>query len=372
MKIGYDAKRIFHNSTGLGNFSRDLVKIMSAYYPENQYFLFNPKEPKINRLEIKSNMRVIMPQGFIDKKLPSLWRSKTILKDIKKNKLDIFHGLSGEIPIGIEKTKTKSVVSIHDLIFLRYPELYKVLDRKIYERKFKDSALRADKIVSISEQTKKDLTHFFKIPENKIEVIYQGCHQVFKTLYLEKQQKEILDKYNIPENFILNVGTIEERKNALTIVKAIKDTDIPLVIVGRKTEYSDRISHYVQENKMQDQVIMLEGLDLKELAILYQAAKVFVYPSIFEGFGIPIIEALFSRTPVITNSKGVFPEAAGPYSIYLENVLDEKEMQEKILYAWNNDLYEEIEKSHRFVQKFDDINIAKNWKNLYDNLLNRP
>ncbi len=369
MKIGYDAKRMFHNTTGLGNYSRDLVQILSAYYPHNEYYLFNPKPPKVQRLEMQPNMYMVSPGNFLDKKIPALWRSKTQVKDIEKLGLDIYHGLSGELPLGIEKTPVKSVVSMHDLIFLRYPELYNPLDRKIYTKKFKSAANRADKIVAISEQTKKDLIHFLKIKEDKIEVIYQGCHRFFKTLYLEEQIKQVTKKYNLPDTFVLNVGTIEPRKNALSLVKALKNTGIPLVIVGRKTKYADKIKDFIEKNHMQEQVSLLEGLDLKELAILYQAAKVFVYPSIFEGFGIPIIEALFSRTPVITNSSGVFPEAAGPYSIYLKNVFDENEMKEKIQYAWTHDLHEEIEKSHRFAQKFSDISIAEDWKNLYNNLL---
>ncbi len=368
MRIGYDAKRVFHNATGLGNYSRDLIRIMSAYYPDNQYFLFNPKPPVIDRLEWSGNMQMLMPRSFMDKKLPSLWRAKGVMKDINNLQLDIYHGLSGELPLGIENSKVKSIVTIHDLIFLRYPHLYSYIDRKIYTRKFKKACVVSDKIIAISQQTKKDIIHFFGIEESKIEVVYQGCHQVFKTLYLDNQIESVRKKYNLPAEFVLNVGTIEERKNAFTIVKALKGTEIPLVLVGRKTSYAQQIVHFIENNHMESQVHFLEGLDLKELAILYQAAKVFIYPSIFEGFGIPIIEALFSRTPVITNSKGVFPEAAGPYSTYLDDVMDENEMREKILDVWSRDMSEEIEKSFSFARQFSDIEIAQKLHQLYENV----
>ena len=368
MKIGYDAKRAFHNTTGLGNYSRDLIRIMAGYYSDNQYILFNPKLSTKPLMELKDNMKMIMPRGIMDKKFPFLWRSKGIMKDLKKEQLDIYHGLSGELPLGIEKSDIKSVVTIHDLIFLRYPHLYKMIDRKIYTRKFKKACEVSDKIIAISRQTKNDIIDFFGIDENKIEVIYQGCNQAFKTLYLDEQIEKIKKKYNLPGEFILNVGTIEERKNALTIVKAVKGTNIPLVLVGRKTPYARQIEDFIEKNKMQSQVIFLEGLSLRELAVLYQAAKIFIYPSIFEGFGIPIIEALFSRTSVITNSKGVFPEAAGPYSTYLKNVKDEKEMRQKILEVWNKDMKESIEKSFLYAQKFSDMEIAKNMHNLYRKL----
>ena len=371
MNIGYDAKRIFHNTTGLGNYSRDLVRIMAGFYPDNQYFLYNPKPAKVNRLEIKNNMIIRKPEGFISKKIPSVWRSKLILKDLLKDKIDIYHGLSGELPVGIDKTPIKSVVTIHDLIFLRLPELYKPIDRKIYTAKFKKACKTADKIVAISEQTKKDIVDFFKIPAEQIEVIYQGCHQVFKTLYLDKAKQEVKQKYNLPDEFILNVGTIEPRKNALTIVKAIKDTDFHLVLVGRKTPYASEIQKYIEENNMQNRIHFLEGLSLKELAIIYQSAKLFVYPSIYEGFGIPIIEALYSRIPVITNKNGVFSEAGGEFSYYLEDVYDVAEMKNLIEQIMKNPDAERIEKSHRWVQKFNDVVIADHWYNLYQNLMKK-
>ncbi len=368
MKIGYDAKRIFHNTTGLGNYSRDLVRILSSYYPDNQYYLYNPKTPKINRLQIKDNMIVRQPKGLINKKIPSLWRSKFIIKDLLKDQIQIYHGLSGELPFGIEKTSIKSVVTIHDLIFLRFPELYKPIDRKIYTQKFKNACQIADKIVAISKQTKEDLISFFNISPENIEVIYQGCHDVFKILYLNKTKQEVLKKYKLPEHFLLNVGTIEERKNAFSIVKAIKNTDYNLVLVGRKTPYAEKIIEFIKENNMQNRIFFLENLNIKELAIIYQSADLFIYPSIYEGFGIPIIEALYSKIPVITNKHGVFSESGGPYSYYLEDVYNTDEIKQMIDEAINYYYNERVEKSHRFVQKFNDDVLAENWINLYKSL----
>ena len=369
MRIGYDAKRIFHNSTGLGNYSRDLVRIMATYFPDNQYFLYNPKKAKINRLQLTNNMIVKMPTGFLNKLLPSLWRSKFITKDIKKDQIDVFHGLSGELPMGIDKTPAKSVVTIHDLIFLRFPELYKPIDRKIYTKKFKKAAQIADIVVAISEQTKRDIINFLDISSEKIQVIYQGCHHVFKQNYDKELKWSLRQKYNLPKQFLLNVGTIEERKNALTIVKAIQNTPHKLVIVGRKTPYAQQIDDFIAKNNMQNQVIFLEGLQLEELAMLYQMASIFIYPSIFEGFGIPIIEAIYSKTPVITNKNGVLPEAAGKHSYFLTDVHDAAEMRDMINRVVSTDTTENIEKSYEFVQKFNDNVIAREWHNLYQKML---
>src|SRR5690554_6805482 len=163
----------------------------------------------------------------------------------QKDNIEIYHGLSGEIPIGLPKN-VKSVVTIHDLIFMRYPELYSFFDRKIHFWKFRYAAKKADCVIAISEQTKRDIVEFLKINPEKIKVVYQGCADVFKENFSSEEKESVRKKFNLPEKFVLNVGTIEERKNALTIVKAIHDLDIKLVLVGRKTKYYQKIEDYVQ------------------------------------------------------------------------------------------------------------------------------
>ncbi len=370
MNIGYEAKRIFHNKTGLGNYSRDLVRILATYFPENNYFLYNPK--KNNETLFSPNSSVLiekLPSTSFYKKFYNLWRQKGILSDLKSDNIDVFHGLSGEIPTGLKNNNIKSVVTIHDLIFMRYPNLYSFFDRKIHYYKFKKSAQNANLVIAISEQTKLDIITYLKIPSEKIKVVYQGCQDVFKQNYTEIEKQKVALKYHLPEEFILNVGTIEERKNAFNIVKAIKNINTKLVLVGKETEYSNKIKTYIKENNLTEKVIFLKGLSSQELAITYQLASVFVYPSIFEGFGIPIIEALFSKTPVITTNSGVFPEAGGPNSIYVDpNNIEELTIEiEKLL----NDktLRTEISnKGFEFVQKFNDNVIASQIMECYKSL----
>ena len=369
MNIGYDAKRIFHNTTGLGNYSRDLVRIMANYYPQHQYFLYNPKPPKVQRLQLTENMHVKQPVDFFSRLLPAVWRSKLIINDLLDDKIDIYHGLSAELPTGIEKTGIKSVVTIHDLIFVRYPRLYKAIDRKIYLKKFLKAVHAADKVVAISHQTQKDIEELAPAVAGKIEVIYQGCHQAFKKDYSDDFKQKVLQKYNLPENFLLNVGTIEPRKNVFSIVKAIEPTAYHLVLVGRPTPYAEKIKKFVAENNMQNRVHFLQALSLDELAVLYRKAKIFIYPSLYEGFGIPIIEALYSRTPVITNRHGVFSEAAGPHSFYLDDVEKPVEMRKLIEKVLRENVSEQVGQSYEFVQKFNDDKIASQWTALYQNLL---
>jgi glycosyltransferase involved in cell wall biosynthesis len=372
MILGFDAKRFFHNKTGLGNYSRDLIRILAHYHPGNSYLLYNPKPKKIDRIPIDGKIIIErLPETKKDRKLSSLWRLFSIGSQIKKDQVEIYHGLSGEIPIGLNNLGIKTVVTIHDLIFMRYPNLYSYFDRKIHYYKFKYAANKADLVIAISEQTKKDIVTYLKINPNKIKVIYQGCAPVFKEEipieFIELTRK----KYQLPSDFILNVGTIEKRKNVLSVIKAIKEMDTQLVIIGKKTTYFKDINTYIVENNLQNKVIFLENVELKELASIYKMATVFIYPSVFEGFGIPIIEALYSKTPVISSKGSCFSEAGGENSIYID-ALNTDEIKVELEELLANPEKREVmkQKGFEFVQKFNDDFIAKNWIETYNEILN--
>lgn len=359
MKIAFDAKRFFHNTSGLGNYSRDLIRILSKYFPENEYLLLNKNKSERGK-EILEQPNV----HFIESSKGNFSRQFKMGKDAQKQNADIFHGLSGELPLKWDKKPIKKIVTIHDLIFMRFPQYYSFFDRKIHLWKFKKAAQTADKIIAISEQTKRDIIQFLNVPESKIEVIYQGCHQAFK----EQQSEEFIqltkEKFNLPERFVLNVGTIEERKNLLNVVKALEDTQIPLVVVGKKTKYFNKVESFVKQNKIDAR--FLEGVSMDELAVIYKLADIFIYPSFFEGFGIPVIEALFSKTVTITSNTSCLPEAGGPNSVYVDpkNHLD---IQSKIKFLWANESERKRRagKGFEFVQKFDDELIANELMKLY-------
>lgn len=324
MRIGFDAKRAYQNYTGLGNYSRDLLKSLMETANEHEYFLYAPKitnHPSVKFLANYSNIKVSTPQSQLHKTFKGLWRSVNLEKHLLQDKIDVFHGLSNEIPIKGNDSKIKYVVTIHDLIFKRYPRNYKAIDRRIYNTKFKYACKNADRIIAISEQTKKDIIEFYGIDPKKISVIYQTCHENFKRVYSDEIRSHIRDKYDLPKEYILNVGTIETRKNLFGIIQAIQHmkNDLPIVVVGKKTKYFNFIKVQMQKLKIDpNRLIFLNNVSIEELPAIYQMANVFVYPSYFEGFGIPIIEALHSNVPVITSNGGCFTEAAGPQSKFID------------------------------------------------------
>lgn len=365
MKIAFDGKRFYNNASGLGNYSRDLVRILAQNFPENEYVLLHNEES--SRGEQITSLEPVhfhkTTKGFFSRQL-------NMGIDAQNIRADIVHGLSGELPLKWTKKPIKKIVTIHDLIFLRFPNFYPFFDRKIHLWKFKKACQQADVIIAISEQTKRDIIEFFQISENKIVVIYQGCHHTFKVVKTDDYRETVRNKFQLPERFILNVGTIEERKNLLNIVKAITNTDIPLIVVGKKTKYYQQVKKYVIKNKLEERIQFLEGVSVEELSALYQMADIFVYPSVFEGFGIPVIEALFSGTPVITSNVSSLPEAGGPGALFV-NPNNVEDLHAKILALWNNES-ERIRRAEiglKYAHKFVDNEIAKNLIAVYQNVM---
>ena len=370
MKIGFDGKRATQNFTCLGNYSRYVLKVLAEYHPENQYVVFVPApvQKPLSILECPS-IQFQYPKNQLFK---NFWRSRGIVKDLKKEKIDIFHGLSNEIPISLKKVGIPSVVTINDLIFYRYPQYYPYFDRKIYELKVHYASKHANKIIAVSEQTKSDLINFFNVEESRIEVIYQNCDPIFRSEVTEHEKTRIRHTYKLPEEFLLNVGTIETRKNSLLIVKALKklkDT-IHLVIIGKETPYAQVVKDFITNNNLKSRVHFLKNVSFHDLPGIYQQASIFIYPSEFEGFGIPVVEALSSGIPVIAAKGSCLEEAGGKNSIYVD-ANNSEELADQINLVMNNTEKRElmIRSGIEHISNFSNKKIADKLFNLYQNLI---
>jgi len=370
MKIGFDGKRITQNFTGLGNYSRYVLKILAEFHPENQYQVFAATASRTSEgLEKYNSIEFKYPVKHFSN---SYWRSFSIVKNLKNEEIDLYHGLSNEIPFSLKKQGIPSVVSIHDLIFYRYPQYYPWFDRKIYEYKIRYAADHADRIIAISERTKSDLIKLFNIDQNRIEVIYQNCDPVFRNKITDAEKHRIRSLYYLPENYLLNVGTIETRKNALLAVQAIRelDTDIHLIIIGKDTPYAIKVRDYVNKHGLNNRVHFLKNVSYNDLPGIYQMADLFLFPSLYEGFGIPVVEALSSGIPVIAAKGSCLEEAGGSGSIYINpknssalatqimNVLNDPEKRQNMVKAGLEHL-----------ELFSDRKIAGQLNNLYQNII---
>lgn len=371
MKVAFDAKRITHNATGLGNYSRFVVNGLAAVYPDVSLQLYTPgkgKEALRNRILSRPNVSFYYPKGRVDRLLPAFWRSFGVTSTLQAENVDLYHGLSNEIPMNLRKVGIPSVVTIHDLIFLRYPQLYKPIDRQIYAYKFKQACLRSDRIVAVSRQTAQDVRDFFGIPESKINIVYQGCDPAFGQVVPEETKRSVREKYKISIPYILYVGSIEERKNLLLLVKALKGLkeDISVIAIGRRTSYTDRVETYIRENHLEDRVRIWSGVPFRELPAFYQMATLFVYPSFFEGFGIPILEAQRSGIPVIAATGSCLEEAGGSSALYT-NPHNDQELRDLIETVLHDpQLYASMRDGGKaYGQRFESDKLAKDLMGVY-------
>ncbi|MBQ8452609.1 MAG: glycosyltransferase family 4 protein [Prevotella sp.] len=372
MKIGFDAKRIVRNHTGLGSYSRTLVNALAALDTDDELLLYAPDEgdPQLRRqIEPRHNVRFVYPSrplpfgGKLG--MAARWREKTIVEQLKADGIELYHGLSGELPAGLKESGIRSIVTIHDLIFLRHPEYYHWWDTLLYRQKFLRTLKEADRIVAISECTKRDILHYGHFPEDRIDIIYQSCSTRFAHPADEHISQRVHAEYDLPAHYILSVGTIEERKNILLAVKALRHlpADLSLVVLGRPTKYLDKVRRYIAEQQLDHRVRFLHGVPNDALPAIYQMAAAFVYPSRYEGFGIPIIEAIQSGLPVVAAKGSCLEEAGGPASLYVDPD-DDRALAEALLTALAES-DSRVAASRDYVRRFENSDVARQMMDEY-------
>lgn len=386
MNIGFDAKRAAQNRTGLGNYSRFVIRILSEKFTGNQYHLYTPKPhrmPYLQEIPTLKHLFLHFPPQGIWSRLRSLWRVWGITKDIQKDGIHIFHGLSNELPLNIgtpEQRKMKAdgkgckyIVTVHDLIFTHTPQYYHWIDRQIYNFKFRRACRCADRVIAVSEYTKQEIMHYYHTPESKIDVVYQGCDPVFSQKIEERKLQEVKARYQLPDKFVLYVGSIEERKNLMLVAKAMAKLNrraaIHVVAVGRRTAYVDKIQNFLKAQGIEHLFHFYHQVPYADLPSFYKWASTFAYPSRIEGFGIPLLEAISSGVPAIGCTGSCLEEAGGPNSIYV-NPDDAQGMADAILRTCTDeDLRQHmISEGKKYALNFSDEKLSHDLMRVYENL----
>lgn len=351
LRIAFDAKRLFNNFTGLGNYSRSLVKKMQQFYPNHEYHLFTTKATKNVETEYffdSQKFTIHTPTSW-----KPFWRTFGMATDVNAINPDIFHGLSHEIPFGLDPN-IATVITFHDLIYEIYPKQFGLWDRNLYHFKYRSSAKRTQFIIAISESTKKDLMQLYDLEEDKITVLYQSCSDVF----MDEKPLETINNDMIPVDLVgyyLYVGSIIERKGLLQIIMAYAQLPAeyrkPLVIVGKGDKsYIQKVEGMIQYYNLESNIVFVHGMTNQQLVQVYDNSFCLIYPSVYEGFGIPVIESLFRNKPVITSDLSSLPEAAGPGAI-LVNPYDIKELTQAMIDLHSPLLYDHLRNSgHHYVQ----------------------
>lgn len=348
MRIGFDAKRFFQNASGLGNYSRKLIADLHQFRPEFDLQLFIQKKIE------DSSESIVYPSGK-----SKIWRVWGMGKSMLKYNLDVFHGLSNELPLDIPQNIRK-VVTIHDVIFRQFPQYYPLIDRNIYHLKTKFALSKADKVIATSEATALEIQKYYKVKDHQIEVVYQAVDADYyghKAHFLNK------------EKYFIYTSSFTKRKNHLTFIQAFdlskKQHNWNLKLVGLDGEMTGLIQNQINQLGLNNRVEVILNASQEKLYELMQNASAFVYPSLFEGFGIPLAEAAAVGLPMAVSRNAIFTELAEESALYF-HPNDERELASQLISLTMDDVrIQQLSQRDKLLEKIDSQRIVNQLSQIY-------
>jgi len=376
-RIAWDIRKLDTRKAGIGNYIYHFLKQISIFNKNYEFILYTDK--KISNLDLSIDHLLVTTElpiiggNFLRKAVSPFWLNIILPRYLQKNKIDIFHSPNHLLPLFY---KGKTIVTVHDLIPFTLPEVYGFWYPAYLRLLFPPTLKKADTIIAVSQTTKNDLLSLFDIKEEKIKVIYNGLDANFKLIedrnLLEKKRQYL----NLPEKFILFVGTVEYRKNLKRLLHAFgglakkENLSHKLVIAGKFGIGSNEIFRTVNSLGIQEKVVFLNYVSYDLLPFLYNLADIFIYPSLYEGFGLPVIEAMACGTPVITSNCSSLKEIAEGYALLVDPYKPE-DITEKIelLLHDENTRRELIKKGLRRSQIFSWEKTAERILEAYDEIL---
>jgi glycosyltransferase involved in cell wall biosynthesis len=322
MNIGIDYTAAVHQSAGIGRYTRELVQALAAITNSDlSYRLFVAAAGRNFDLPPPADNFGWRPTAISERWLARLWFRLRLPLPIQywTGPLDLYHATDFVLPP--VKKGTRTIVTIHDLSFVRLPEMTMPGMSRHLNKWVSHSVRRADHVIAVSEATRQDLMALYQTPPDKISVIYHGVGPEFKAVRDTAQLMAVRQRYNLGEHpFILSIGTLQPRKNYRRLIQAFAQIDPPikLVIAGGKGWQCDEIFAEVEQQKLQDRVIFPGFIAEADLPALYNAATLFIYPSLCEGFGLPALEAMACGAPVIASNQSSLPEVVGEAGLLVD------------------------------------------------------
>ncbi|KRQ87793.1 Alpha-D-kanosaminyltransferase [Caloramator mitchellensis] len=317
MRIAIDARGYnWYAGTGIGTYVQNLLKYMLSIDKQNEYLLYWHGDNYIDLMD--KNVTACITS----KRHHRFFEEYFIPSSLENKKIDIYLLPQNGMGIPIEK-KCKIITTIHDLIPYVMPETV----GKGYLKKFISQMPRvienSDCIITVSNYSKKDILRFFDIDEDKVKVIYLAAEKYFVPLDKEYSRNYLSEKYNIQDNFLLYLGGFSPRKNVDSLFyaysKLLKNlsSDIKLVIIGQSRDDKARLEKLSQELNIQNRVIFTGYVPYEDLPYFYNSCTIFVYPSLYEGFGLPPLEAMSCKVPVIASNQTSIPEIVGDAALLI-------------------------------------------------------
>jgi glycosyltransferase involved in cell wall biosynthesis len=369
MRIGLITNMMDKPNGGIGRYTENLVSNLLLIDRKNEYYLIHSNKKDYNFIGNYQEIRLPFFDSIPKKLITGTFLFEKICKDYK---LDILHDL-GQISPFFFKSKTKKVLTIHDLSVYRYPKYFSLYART-YSKLFPTITKNTNKIITDSNSSKRDIIKILGVKKENIDVVYLGIENKFKVIRNKKTLKELRTKYNLPRQYVLFIGTIEPRKNLVSLIKAFAKAlpslkgDIKLIIGGKIGWEKNTIYSLPEKLGINNRIQFIGKVEEEDLAPLYSLASTFVYPSLYEGFGLPPLEAMACGCPVITSNVSSLPEVVddaailiNPYSledelgININRILDDARFRQKL-----------IEKGVQNAKSFSWINTAKQTLEIYN------
>jgi len=381
LHVTIDLSPTVQGHAGLGRYAGEIARAINQYHPEIALNLFYNTPDEASLPDYLSHIpHTVVNQGN------KPWRMRVLLSSMLRWSMDktfgakqVFHATNHLLA---HFNQASTVYTLHDLIFLRYPQ-YHMFYNRWYLTVAMPRYLQAAKIIiTPSDCSKQDAMHYYKLPEEKFRVIYEAPAPTFHPFADKQQLETIRHKYNLPQQFILHVGTIEPRKNLSRLLDSFKPLlvdwpDLKLVLIGKKGWlYNDFFTH-LQTIGLEDQVIFPGFVEEADLPAMYQLATLFVYPSLYEGFGLPPIEAMACGTPVISSNSSSLPEVVGQAGLLinptdtqalhqamrrvlsdesLQQELSERGQEQALRFSWQKAVDEHV----AIYRQLDQQNLPKN------------
>ncbi|MFN2214366.1 MAG: glycosyltransferase family 4 protein [Anaerolineales bacterium] len=317
MRIGIDATALPPQPVGAGNYIIQLIRALVKANFDHQLVIYTQQHsPDLINLPADAEVewRIVsdMTPGF-----RLVWEQTSFPGLIRRDKVNLLHSLHYTKPLRLQ---CASVVTFHDMTFFLYPQLHTRARRLFFPPMMKLSAKQADEIVTVSESTRRDVIRLLGVDPDKVSATQLGVDASFRVIDDLQAKKVIVTKYDLPEEFILYLGTIEPRKNLPLLMRAYRllvdsGTRLKLILVGKYGWMYQEVFNLVSELNLEDMVRFTGYIPQDELPLVYNLASLFVYPTIYEGFGIPVLEAMACGVPVISSDIASLPEIVGEAGI---------------------------------------------------------
>jgi len=346
-----DAKRI----DGTRVYIKELLNRFGDISPDDAFFLYH-------RGEFNPELQPRVFSNYIDRKIqaPCMWTQTRFAYELWRERLDRLWMPMQAIPL-IRPSKLKTIVTIHDLAFKIFPDHFPSSDRRRLEILTYLAILKSDRIIAVSENTKKDILRYYpNISEKKIKVIHHGYTSA-KNEESRIENRKTLENYKLQsKGYILYVGALQPRKNIRTLIKAFdklkkesKYKELKLVLAGERAWLWGGIEREIQKNKSKKDIIITGTIPFESIQVLYKNASVFVFPSLYEGFGLPVLEAFASDVPVVCANNSSLPEVAGDAALYFDAYsTDELSRQIQVILERNSVKKEMIYKGNQQLKNF--------------------